>query len=68
MTRRTVIAGRSDRAKDVRAAADSRYGTVVAAEGHLPELCTHAPRPLRFLGVASGASAAEADRARYSRK
>ena len=39
MTRQIVITEKSSQAKDVRAAVGSRYGTVLAAEGHLLELC-----------------------------
>ena len=38
MTRQIVITEKSSQAKDVRAAVGSRYGTVLAAEGHLLEL------------------------------
>ena len=39
MTRQLVITEKSSQAKDVRAAVGSRYGAVLAAEGHLLELC-----------------------------
>ena len=39
MSRQVVITEKSSQAKDVRAAVGSRYGTVLAAEGHLLELC-----------------------------
>ena len=39
MTRQVVITEKSSQARDVRAAVGSRYGTVLAAEGHLLELC-----------------------------
>ena len=39
MTRQIVITEKASQAKDVRAAVGSRYGTVLAAEGHLLELC-----------------------------
>ena len=35
MTRQIVITEKASQAKDVRAAVGSRYGTVLAAEGHL---------------------------------
>ena len=38
MTRQVVITEKSSQAKDVRAAVGSRYGAVLAAEGHLLEL------------------------------
>ena len=39
MTRQIVITEKASQAKDVRAAVGSRYGTVLAAEGHLLDLC-----------------------------
>ena len=39
MTDQIVITEKSSQAKDVRAAVGSRYGTVLAAEGHLLDLC-----------------------------
>ena len=39
MTRQLVITEKSSQAKDVRAAVGSRYGAVLAAEGHLLDLC-----------------------------
>ena len=39
MTEQIVITEKSSQAKDVRAAVGSRYGTVLAAEGHLLDLC-----------------------------
>ena len=39
MTRQVVITEKSSQARDVRAAVGSRYGTVLAAEGHLLDLC-----------------------------
>ena len=39
MTRQIVITEKAGQAKDVRAAVGSRYGTVLAAEGHLLDLC-----------------------------
>ena len=39
MTRELVITEKSSQAKDVRAAVGSRYGAVLAAEGHLLDLC-----------------------------
>ena len=39
MTRQLVITEKASQAKDVRAAVGSRYGTVLAAEGHLLDLC-----------------------------
>ena len=37
MTRQVVITEKASQARDVRAAVGSRYGTVLAAEGHLCE-------------------------------
>ena len=39
MTDQIVITEKSSQAKDVRAAVGSRYGAVLAAEGHLLDLC-----------------------------
>ncbi len=39
MTRQIVITEKASQAKDVRAAVGSRYGAVLAAEGHLLDLC-----------------------------
>ena len=39
MTRQVVITEKASQARDVRAAVGSRYGTVLAAEGHLLDLC-----------------------------
>ena len=39
MTRQLIITEKSSQAKDVRAAVGSRYGAVLAAEGHLLDLC-----------------------------
>ena len=39
MTDQMVITEKSSQAKDVRAAVGSRYGAILAAEGHLLELC-----------------------------
>ncbi len=39
MTRQIVITEKASQAKDVRAAVGSRYGEVLAAEGHLLDLC-----------------------------
>ena len=39
MTRQLVITEKASQARDVRAAVGSRYGTVLAAEGHLLDLC-----------------------------
>ena len=39
MTHQIVITEKASQAKDVRAAVGSRYGTVLAAEGHLLDLC-----------------------------
>ena len=39
MTRQLVITEKSSQAKDVRDAVGSRYGAVLAAEGHLLDLC-----------------------------
>ncbi len=39
MTGQFVITEKSSQAKDVRAAVGSRYGAVLAAEGHLLDLC-----------------------------
>ena len=39
MTSQIVITEKASQAKDVRAAVGSRYGTVLAAEGHLLDLC-----------------------------
>ena len=39
MTAQIVITEKSSQAKDVRAAVGSRYGAVLAAEGHLLDLC-----------------------------
>ena len=39
VTRQIVITEKASQAKDVRAAVGSRYGTVLAAEGHLLDLC-----------------------------
>ena len=39
MTRQIVITEKASQARDVRAAVGSRYGTVLAAEGHLFDLC-----------------------------
>ena len=39
MTARIVITEKSSQAKDVRAAVGSRYGAILAAEGHLLDLC-----------------------------
>ena len=39
MTRQVVITEKSSQARDVRAAVGSRHGTVLAAEGHLLDLC-----------------------------
>ena len=39
MTAQIVITEKSSQAKDVRAAVGSRYGAILAAEGHLLELC-----------------------------
>ena len=39
MTRQIVITEKVSQAKDVRAAVGARYGTVLAAEGHLLDLC-----------------------------
>ena len=39
MIRQIVITEKSSQAKDVRAAVGSRYGAVLAAEGHLLDLC-----------------------------
>ena len=39
MTRQIVITEKASQAKDVRNAVGSRYGTVLAAEGHLLDLC-----------------------------
>ena len=39
MTVQIVITEKSSQAKDVRAAVGSRYGAILAAEGHLLELC-----------------------------
>ena len=39
MTRQIVITEKASQAKDVRVAVGSRYGTVLAAEGHLLDLC-----------------------------
>ena len=39
MTRQLVITEKSSQVKDVRAAVGSRYGAVLAAEGHLLDLC-----------------------------
>ena len=39
MTRQVVITEKASQARDVRAAVGSRYGTVLAAEGHLFDLC-----------------------------
>ena len=39
MTREVVITEKASQARDVRAAVGSRYGTVLAAEGHLLDLC-----------------------------
>ncbi len=39
MTRQIVITEKASQARDVRAAVGSRYGTVLAAEGHLLDLC-----------------------------
>ena len=39
MTRQLVITEKSSQAKDVHAAVGSRYGAVLAAEGHLLDLC-----------------------------
>ena len=39
MIRQLVITEKSSQAKDVRAAVGSRYGAVLAAEGHLLDLC-----------------------------
>ena len=39
MTRQIVITEKASQAKDVRSAVGSRYGTVLAAEGHLLDLC-----------------------------
>ena len=39
MTRQLVITEKTSQAKDVRAAVGSRYGAVLAAEGHLLDLC-----------------------------
>ena len=39
MTRQIVITEKASQAKDVRTAVGSRYGTVLAAEGHLLDLC-----------------------------
>ena len=39
MTAQVVIAEKASQAKDVRAAVGTRYGTVLAAEGHLLDLC-----------------------------
>ena len=39
MTRQVVITEKASQARDVRAAVGSRYGAVLAAEGHLLDLC-----------------------------
>ena len=39
MTRQIVITEKASQAKDVRSAVGSRYGAVLAAEGHLLDLC-----------------------------
>ena len=39
MTRQVVITEKASQARDVRAAVGSRYGTVLAAEGRLLDLC-----------------------------
>ena len=39
MTRQIVITEKASQARDVRAAVGSRYGAVLAAEGHLLDLC-----------------------------
>ena len=39
MTRQLVITEKSSQARDVHAAVGSRHGGVVAAEGHLLDLC-----------------------------
>ena len=39
MTAQIVITEKSSQAKDVRAAVGSRYGAILAAEGHLLDLC-----------------------------
>ncbi len=39
MTRQIVITEKASQAKDVRAAVGSRYGAILAAEGHLLDLC-----------------------------
>ena len=39
MTRQVVITGKASQANDVRAAVGSRYGAILAAEDHLPDLC-----------------------------
>ena len=39
MTRQIVITEKASQAKDVRAAVGARYGAVLAAEGHLLDLC-----------------------------
>ena len=39
MTRQVVITEKASQANDVRAAVGSRYGAILAAEGHLSDLC-----------------------------